>query len=57
MIDKTVNIAFSTDRNYIEHTIVAIMSIIFNTNAKLNFYILSSDFSESDRDRFWNIKK
>lgn len=54
---NTIHIAFSTDKNYIENTIVAMVSVLLNCNDKINFYILSSEFGQEEEKKFCAVKK
>lgn len=51
-----VSVAFSTDKNYVQPTVVAMASVLVNTKSDIDFYVLSSDLSEDDKNSFLQIK-
>ena len=45
-----MNIAFSTDNNYLQYCLIAICSICENNKGEeLNFYILNKNLSDSNK--------
>ncbi len=57
-IGRDVHICFGTDNGYIEHTAVAIASVLSNANAldKYHFYIFSNNISFQNKKKILKLK-
>ena len=58
-MNKEINICLSTDDNYIHHTATVVASVLSNAKRKDNyhFYILSTQLSDENKQKFDKLKK
>lgn len=54
---NTINIFYASDDNYAKPLAVSMISVLENTNAKINFYILENNISEKSKANIAKIKE
>lgn len=56
-MEKTLNIFFASNEDYIPFTATAIFSILENTNEHIHFYILDENINVKSKDKLFKMKE